>query len=119
MSDPMSDTTIQRTPLYDLHVELGGKMVDFAGWEMPVQYPMGIMGEHAQCREKAAVFDVSHMGQVILRGEGAAQKLETLVPASITPLKEGKARYTFFTNENSSIMDDMIVSNAGDHLFVT
>lgn len=113
----MSDTTIQRTPLYDLHVELGGKMVDFAGWEMPVQYPMGIMGEHAQCREKAALFDVSHMGQVELRGEGAAEKLEALVPSSITPLKEGKARYTFFTNDNGGIMDDLIVSNAGDHLF--
>ena len=62
-------------------------MVDFAGWGMPVQYPMDIMGEHAQCREKAAVFDASHMGQVILRGEGAAEKLETLVPASITLLK--------------------------------
>lgn len=114
----MSDTAIQRTPLYDLHVELGGKMVDFAGWEMPVQYPMGIMGEHAQCREKATLFDVSHMGQVILRGEGVAEKLETLVPSSITPLKEGKARYTFFTNETGGIMDDLIVSNAGDHLFV-
>lgn len=109
--------TPRRTPLYDLHVELGGKMVDFAGWEMPVQYPMGIMGEHAQCREKAALFDVSHMGQVELRGEGAAEKLETLVPASIVPLVEGKARYTFFTNADGGIMDDLIVSNAGDHLF--
>lgn len=63
----------KRTPLYDLHVELGGKMVDFAGWEMPVQYPMGIMGEHKQCREKAALFDVSHMGQVILRGENVGE----------------------------------------------
>ena len=62
-------------------------MVDFAGWEMPVQYPMDIMGEHVQCREKAAIFDASHMGQVNLLGEGAAEKLETLVPASITLLK--------------------------------
>ena len=116
MSDT-TDTAPRRTPLYDLHVELGGKMVDFAGWEMPVQYPMGIMGEHNQCRQKAALFDVSHMGQVELRGEGAAEKLEALVPSSITPLKEGKARYTFFTNENGGIMDDLIVSNAGDHLF--
>ena len=113
----MSDTP-KRTPLYDLHVELGGKMVDFAGWEMPVNYPMGIMGEHAQCREKAALFDVSHMGQVILRGEGAAEKLEALCPQALTALPEGKARYCFFTNENGGIMDDLIVSNAGDHLFV-
>ncbi|MGB0959587.1 MAG: glycine cleavage system aminomethyltransferase GcvT [Halocynthiibacter sp.] len=112
MTEPM------RTPLYDLHVELGAKMVDFAGWDMPVQYPMGVMGEHKHCREKAALFDVSHMGQVELHGGGAAQELEKLVPSSITPLKEGKARYTFFTNENGGIMDDLIVSNAGDHLFL-
>lgn len=108
----------KRTPLYDLHVELGGKMVDFAGWEMPVQYPMGIMGEHNHTRTKAGLFDVSHMGQVILRGEGAAEKLETLVPSAMTTLKEGKARYTFFTNPDGGIMDDLIVANAGDHLFL-
>jgi glycine cleavage system T protein (aminomethyltransferase) len=113
----MSDMP-KRTPLYDLHVELGGKMVDFAGWEMPVQYPMGIMGEHKHCREKAAVFDVSHMGQVILRGENVAEKLEALVPSALTALPAGKARYTFFTNEAGGIMDDLIVSNAGDHLFI-
>ncbi|OUS38015.1 glycine cleavage system protein T [Rhodobacterales bacterium 56_14_T64] len=108
----------KRTPLYDLHVELGGKMVDFAGWEMPVQYPMGIMGEHNHTRTKAGLFDVSHMGQVILRGDGAAEKLESLVPAALTALKEGKARYTFFTNDDGGIMDDLIVANGGDHLFV-
>jgi len=108
----------KRTPLFDLHVELGGKMVDFAGWEMPVQYPMGIMGEHKQCREKAALFDVSHMGQVILRGENVGEKLETLCPQAYATLKEGKARYGFFTNEDGGIMDDLIVSNAGDHYFV-
>lgn len=108
----------KRTPLYDLHVELGGKMVDFAGWEMPVQYPLGIMGEHKQCREKAALFDVSHMGQVILKGENIGEKLETLCPQAFSTLKEGKARYGFFTNETGGIMDDLIVSNAGDHFFV-
>jgi aminomethyltransferase len=108
----------KRTPLYDLHVELGGKMVDFAGWEMPVQFPMGIMGEHNHTRTKAGLFDVSHMGQVILRGDDVAAKLETLVPSALTSLKEGKARYTFFTNEDGGIMDDLIVANAGDHLFV-
>ncbi|MFS4583621.1 glycine cleavage system aminomethyltransferase GcvT [Phaeobacter sp. C3_T13_0] len=108
----------KRTPLYDLHVALGGKMVDFAGWEMPVQYPMGIMGEHKQCREKAALFDVSHMGQVILRGENVGEKLEAICPQAYATLKEGKARYGFFTNEDGGIMDDLIVSNAGDHYFV-
>ncbi|MEP3278203.1 MAG: glycine cleavage system aminomethyltransferase GcvT, partial [Stappiaceae bacterium] len=113
----MTDAS-KRTPLYDLHVELGGKMVDFAGWEMPVQYPMGIMGEHKQCREKAALFDVSHMGQVILKGENVGKKLEALCPQAYETLKEGKARYGFFTNEEGGIMDDLIVSNAGEHYFV-
>lgn len=108
----------RRTPLYDLHCEMGGKMVDFAGWEMPVQYPMGIMGEHNMCRTKAALFDVSHMGQVILRGPNAARKLEALVPAALTDLPVGKARYTFFTNDEGGIRDDLIISNAGDHLFL-
>ncbi len=111
MSDP------RKTPLYDLHVELGGKMVDFAGWMMPVNYPMGIVGEHTQVRTKAGLFDVSHMGQVELHGENVAQKLETLVPAAITTLPTGKARYTFFTNEQGGIMDDLIVSNGGDYLY--
>jgi len=107
-----------RTPLYDLHVELGGKMVDFAGWSMPVNYPMGIMGEHAQCREKAAMFDVSHMAQVIVKGENPGKSIETLVPSNIENLAPGKARYTFFTNEEGGIMDDLIISNAGDYLFI-
>lgn len=113
----MTDT-LRRTPLHALHVELGGKLVDFAGWEMPVQYPLGIMGEHKQCREKAALFDVSHMGQVILRGENVGEKLEALCPQAFATLPEGKARYGFFTNADGGIMDDLIVSNAGDHFFV-
>lgn len=110
MTDP------RKTPLYDLHVALGAKMVDFAGWMMPVNYPAGLIAEHTQCRTKAALFDVSHMGQVELRGEGAAEMLETLVPSSIATLPVGKARYTFFTNPMGGIMDDLIVANAGDHL---
>lgn len=113
----MTDT-LKRTPLYDLHVELGGKLVDFAGWEMPVQYPSGIMTEHHQCRQKAALFDVSHMGQVILTGENVGEKLEALCPQAYATLKPGKARYGFFTNEEGGIMDDLIVSNAGDYYFV-
>ncbi|MEM7505901.1 MAG: glycine cleavage system aminomethyltransferase GcvT [Pseudomonadota bacterium] len=113
-----ADNVPRQTPLYDLHVELGAKVVDFAGWAMPVQYPMGILGEHAQCREKAALFDVSHMGQVELRGAGAAAAMEALVPSALTGLKPGKARYTVFTNDTGGIRDDLIVSNAGDHLFV-
>ena len=117
-SSEVSGAEPKRTPLFDLHVELGGKMVDFAGWSMPVQYPAGIMAEHRQCREQAALFDVSHMGQVELRGETAATELEKLVPSSITTLKDGKARYTVFTDETGGILDDLIVSNAGDRLFL-
>ncbi len=108
----------RRTPLYDLHVELGGKMVDFAGWEMPVHYPLGIMGEHQHCRNKAALFDVSHMGQVLLHGDAAAAQMETLCPQDFTTLPQGKARYALFTNDTGGILDDLIVSNAGDHLYV-
>jgi aminomethyltransferase len=108
----------KRTPLHDLHGALGGRMVDFAGWAMPVQYAGGIIAEHTACRTKAALFDVSHMGQVELRGEGAAAALERLVPSAITTLAAGKARYTVFTDANGGILDDLIVSNAGDHLYM-
>lgn len=107
----------RKTPLYDLHVELGGKMVDFAGWMMPVNYALGVAGEHKQCREKAGLFDVSHMGQVGLHGENVAEKLETLCPSAFTTLPVGKSRYTFFTNPEGGIMDDLIVSAAGDYMF--
>ena len=100
----------RKTPLYDLHVELGGKMVDFAGWMMPVNYGLGVAGEHKQVREKAGLFDVSHMGQVELRGKNIAEKLETLCPSSFGKLPIGKSRYTFFTNPQGGIMDDLIVS---------
>lgn len=108
----------RRTVLYSLHKEMGGKMVEFAGWEMPVQYNEGIMAEHKQCREKAALFDVSHMGQLELRGTSAARSLESLVPADLINLPEGRCRYTFFTNSEGGILDDLIVTNAGDHLYV-
>ena len=111
MSEP------RKTPLYDLHVEMGGKMVDFAGWMMPVNYAAGVAAEHKQCRTQAALFDVSHMGQVELHGENAAEKLESLCPSSLQTLPVGKARYTVFTNPEGGIMDDLIVSNAGDYLF--
>ncbi len=117
-SDASSGIAPKHTPLHDLHLELGGKMVDFAGWSMPVNYPAGIVSEHLQCRTKAALFDVSHMGQVMLKGAGAARALETLAPSDFQALKPGKARYTVFTNDHGGILDDLIVSNAGDHLFV-
>lgn len=117
----MSD--LNRTCLYDLHAELGAKLVPFAGYEMPVQYPMGVMKEHLHCREAAGLFDVSHMGQVILRtGSGeaadAARALETLVPQNVLDLKEGRQRYAFFTNADGGIDDDFMVANRGDHLLL-
>ena len=114
---------LKRTALYDLHMELGGKMVPFAGYEMPVQYPMGVMKEHLHTRAAAGLFDVSHMGQVILRSASgdmadAARALETLVPVSVLGLKENRQRYGFFTNAAGGILDDLMIAHRGDHLFL-
>lgn len=114
----MTDATLLETVFHDLHVELGAKMVPFAGYSMPVQYPLGVMKEHLHTREKAGLFDVSHMGQVLVRGENPAQSLERLVPVSIIPLAEGRQRYALFTNEDGGILDDLMVANRGDHLFL-
>ena len=112
------ETDIQRTPLHALHVELGGRMVPFAGYDMPVQYPSGILKEHNHTREAAGLFDVSHMGQVRLRGSSAAAALERLVPVDVVELEPGKQRYALFTNPAGGILDDLMITNAGDHLFV-
>ena len=114
---------LKRTGLYDLHVELGAKMVPFAGYEMPVQYPLGVMKEHLHTRSQAGLFDVSHMGQVIFRAKSgdnadAALALETLVPVSILALGEGRQRYGVFTNEDGGILDDLMIANRGDHYFL-
>ncbi|HET6518610.1 MAG TPA: glycine cleavage system aminomethyltransferase GcvT, partial [Geminicoccaceae bacterium] len=93
---------------------LGAKLVDFAGWEMPVQYPAGILKEHNQCRGAAALFDVSHMGQALVRGPDAAGAFERLVPGNVRGLGEGRIRYTMFTNDRGGILDDLMVANAGD-----
>ncbi|EOH0512568.1 glycine cleavage system aminomethyltransferase GcvT [Vibrio fluvialis] len=106
------------TPLHALHLEVGAKMVPFAGYDMPVQYALGVKKEHLHAREAAGLFDVSHMGQLRLHGEGAAAALETLVPVDVVDLAEGKQRYAFFTNEQGGILDDLMVANLGDHLFV-
>ncbi|WP_323716196.1 glycine cleavage system aminomethyltransferase GcvT [Paracoccus aminovorans] len=109
---------LKRTPLYDLHVALGAKMVPFAGWEMPVQYPMGVLNEHLHTRAHAGLFDVSHMGQVILRGPDAARALETLVPADVVGLAAGRQRYGLFTAPDGGILDDLMFANKGDHLYL-
>ncbi|WP_259782249.1 glycine cleavage system aminomethyltransferase GcvT [Aestuariispira ectoiniformans] len=105
---------LKRTPLYDLHVELGGKIVPFAGYEMPVQYPAGILKEHNQTRESAGLFDVSHMGQAWLIGDGADAALETLVPADLQSLKPGQQRYSQLLNDEGGILDDLMVTRPAD-----
>jgi aminomethyltransferase len=109
----MSAAPLLKTPLHALHLELGAKMVPFAGYDMPVNYPGGILAEHRQCRESAALFDVSHMGQVRLAGDGAAAALETVVPMDVIDLGAGKQRYAFFTNEHGGILDDLMITRRG------
>ena len=117
----MSDA-LRKTPLHALHVELGAKMVPFAGYDMPVQYPLGVMKEHQHTRAAAGLFDVSHMGQVIVRAQGgheaAARAMEALVPVNLLDLGQGRQRYGFFTNDQGGILDDLMMANRGDHLFV-
>lgn len=110
----MTTETLAKTPLHALHLELGARMVPFAGYDMPVQYPLGVMKEHLHTREAAGLFDVSHMGQVLLRGENAARALETLVPVDIIDLPLGTQRYAMFTDAQGGILDDLMVANLGD-----
>jgi len=116
-------SVLKTTPLNALHLSLGAKMVPFAGYDMPVQYPLGVMKEHLHTRAAAGLFDVSHMGQVIVRAKSgdyadAALALEKLVPVDILSLKEGRQRYGFFTDDNGCILDDLMITNRGDHLLV-
>jgi len=105
----MAETPLLKTPLHDLHLRLGARMVPFAGYAMPVQYPSGLMAEHKQCRDAAALFDVSHMGQVRLVGADSARALETLVPVDVVDLAAGRQRYAFFTNASGGMLDDLMV----------
>ncbi len=111
-------SSLLQTPLHALHVELGAKMVPFAGYDMPVQYPTGVMAEHKHTRAAAGLFDVSHMGQVRLVGADAAAALETLVPVDIIDLGVFKQRYALFTNEQGGLLDDLMVCRRPDDLFV-
>src|SRR6185312_8204844 len=115
MIDPQSAGPLRRTSLHDLHVALGARMVPFAGYEMPVQYPTGIIAEHNWTREHAGLFDVSHMGQAFLVGHGhdaTARALEKLVPGDVRNLGLGKMRYTQLTNEAGGIIDDLMVTRS-------
>lgn len=106
------------TALHGLHTELGARMAAFAGYDMPIQYPAGVLKEHLHTRAQAGLFDVSHMGQLRLWGPDAATALESLVPVDIVDLPVGQQRYGFFTDASGGILDDLMITNTGDHLFV-
>ncbi len=123
VTDVSEAPTLQRTPLHALHVARGGRMVPFAGYDMPVQYAPGVMKEHLHTRASAGLFDVSHMGQIALRPksgkvEDAALALERLVPQDIVSVAPGRQRYAQFTNAAGGLLDDLMVANFGDHLFL-
>jgi aminomethyltransferase len=109
---------LKRTQLHALHLALGGKMVPFAGYEMPVQYPAGILQEHLHTRAKAGLFDVSHMGQVRLAGADAARALEALVPGDLLALAPRHMRYTLLLNEEGGILDDLMATRLENGFFL-
>ena len=112
----MAEGTLARTPLFDLHKSLGAKLTAFAGYDMPVQYAGGIIAEHLHTRARASLFDVSHMGQVLLSGRDIAARLEALVPSDIAGLRPGRLRYTVLTNAQGGIIDDLMVARDGEVL---
>jgi aminomethyltransferase len=117
------NSSLKHTPLHALHVARGGKMVAFAGYDMPVQYTAGVMKEHLHTRAAAGLFDVSHMGQIALhaksgRVEDAATALERLVPQHVVSVAPGRQRYAQFTNDSGGILDDLMIANFGSYLFL-
>lgn len=113
-----SPNSLRQTPLHALHLDMGARMTPFAGYDMPLNYPAGVLAEHRHTRAGAGLFDISHMGQILLRPKhgvltGAARALERLVPADILGLAQGRQRYTFFTNDTGGILDDLMVANCG------
>jgi aminomethyltransferase len=119
------DTTadLLKTPLHSLHLELGARMMAFAGYDMPIQYPMGVMKEHLHTRAAAGLFDVSHMGQILIRARSgdvadAARALEAVTPVDVVGLKPGRQRYGLLTNDQGGLEDDFMVANRGDHLYL-
>ncbi len=118
MFEATESPPVKTTPLDALHRELGARMVEFAGYAMPVQYPAGVMAEHLHCRGGAALFDVSHMGQASLHGEAATAALERLVPSDIAALQPMRQRYTLLTNELGGILDDLMVARLPGRLFI-
>ena len=123
MSDVVASDRLKHTPLYQLHLDLGARMVPFAGYEMPVQYPNGILKEHLHVRAAAGLFDVSHMGQFEIRSrngdsDGVARALESVVPMDIVGLAPGRQRYALLTNEHGGIRDDLMIARLGDRFLI-
>src|SRR6056300_459876 len=106
-----------RTPLHSLHLELGARMVPFAGYDMPVQYPLGVLKEHLQTRQSAGLFDVSHMGQLIIEGPGAEKALEAIIPVDLASLPINKQSYGLLCNAEGGILDDLIITRWADEVF--
>lgn len=109
-----TEECLHKTALFQLHVDAGARMVPFAGYDMPVQYPSGIIKEHLHTRKKAGLFDVSHMGQITVKGNNVAQLLETLMPVDIVGLAPGKQRYGIFLNEQGGVIDDLMISTVSE-----
>jgi len=118
LNDPPEASPLRRTPLYELHRARGARMIAFAGYEMPVQYPTGIIAEHLHARARAGLFDVSHMGQIALRGAQAAAALERLVPGDLRGLAPGRMRYTLLLNDAGGILDDLMATRIEDGLLL-
>ena len=108
MSAPVETAALRRTPLFSLHRELGAKLIDFGGWEMPVQYT-GILEEHRAVRERAGIFDVSHMGELEVRGPGALGALQKITPNDVSRLEDGRCHYSAFLTERGTFVDDLLV----------
>ena len=109
--------TLQQTPLHDRHVELGARMVPFAGWEMPVQYE-GVIPEHRAVREDAGAFDVSHMGEIDVEGPRARELLDSLLSNDLARIDVGRAQYTLLPNEHGGIIDDLIAYRLDQHRYL-
>src|SRR6058998_2283879 len=118
MTSATIDSTLKRTPLYDVHVGLGAKMVPFAGFEMPVQYPTGITAEHKAVRERAGLFDVSHMGEFIVTGPQAADFINYVTTNDVAKLDVGQVHYSTILNDRGTIEDDCLVYRFADHLMM-
>lgn len=108
---------MKKTPLHEAHLELNAQMAEFAGYDMPIQYPTGVMTEHNWTRENAGIFDVSHMGQITIEGERAVEFLERITPSTFSTLGENVAKYTVLTNEEGGMIDDLIVTRLGENKF--